>query len=293
MTTTNVLASKAVLANVSVSMWTARKFDKKVTDETNARHHADPDAGRWNKLLVAKKDIAELTSLAGAARLYHYAVTLPWADRGPRLLPTEAFMRHTELRKMKADFDKLADTFCKHYPAIVADAKTRLNGMFNAADYPDPSVIRSKFAFEIEYLPCPDANDFRVSLGQEVMDEIKSDLEARMGSAVDTAMSNVRERIVDVVGHMAEKLKGYAPGMKGKRAENTFQDSLVDNVRDLVDLLPSFNLTDDPKLDALIKKMRDKLCAVDAEELRDNEHERKYVAKQAAAILKEAQEFLA
>jgi hypothetical protein len=290
---TNVLASKAVLASVVISAWSARKYDKKITEETNARNNANPDAGRYNKLLVAKKDIKELTAVASGARQFHYAMTLPWIDQGPRLLPTDTFMKHAEIRKMKADFDKLADQFAKNYPAIIEDAKKRLNGMFDPADYPDPALIRSKFSFDVKYLPCPDSEDFRVSLGQEAMDEIKSDLEARMGSAVDTAMSNVRERIVDVVGHMAEKLKGYAPGMKGKRAENTFQDSLVDNVRDLVDLLPSFNLTNDPKLDALIKKMRDKLCSVDAEELRDNEHERKYVAKQAAAILKEAQEFLA
>jgi hypothetical protein len=289
---TNVLATKAVLANLNISLWTARKYDRKVTDKVNKDYHAEEDAGRYNKLLIAKDAIAELTNTAANARLYHHKVTQPWSESGgPRLLATANYMKHTELRKEKQKYESLADKFALAYPAMIEDAKKRLNSMFNADDYPDPSVVREKFRFDLNYLPCPDASDFRVSLSSEIMEEMKSDLEAQMKSAVEIGLKDARDRIIHTVGNMAEKLKAYQPekGIHG----NPFRDSLVENVRELVDLLPTFNLTNDKNLTKIIHRMETQLCEVDAKELRGNEAERKNVAKQAASILAEVEKFMA
>ena len=43
-TTTSPLSRKAVLVSVNISSWTARKLDKKVTDETNHKYKATKDA---------------------------------------------------------------------------------------------------------------------------------------------------------------------------------------------------------------------------------------------------------
>ncbi len=290
---TNVLATKAVLANLNISLWAARKFDKKVTDKTHEAFNASSDAGRYNKMLIAKEALAELNKVAGSARRHHYALTLPWITNGPCLLPTEHFDKHTKLREDMKLFHELADKFAAAYPSMIQEAKKRLNGMFCEADYPSPDKIRSKFEFDIKYFPCPDSGDFRVTLSDEVMETMKSDLEMRMSGAVDNAMQSTRDRIVDVVSHMAEKLKGYKPPTETDRASNTFHDSLVDNVRDLAEMLPAFNLTSDPKMTKIIDRIRSQLCAVDADELRDNEHERQYVAKAAASILKDVSNFMA
>ena len=42
---TITITEKAMLAGVKISMWSARKLDRKVTDETNRAHNANADAG--------------------------------------------------------------------------------------------------------------------------------------------------------------------------------------------------------------------------------------------------------
>jgi hypothetical protein len=66
----SLLSQKAVLASLSISQWSARKLDKKVTEEIHPRNHAEPHAGRYNKLLIAsptkrnqmQADLARLAS---------------------------------------------------------------------------------------------------------------------------------------------------------------------------------------------------------------------------------------
>jgi len=47
-----------------------------------------------------------------------------------------------------------------------------------------------------------------------------------------------------------------------------FRDSLVNNLVELVDLIPALNFTVDPELDQLARATRDKLANLDPENLR-------------------------
>jgi hypothetical protein len=261
----------------------------------NRSHGAARDAGRYNKLLVAADTLEAVAKVASAARIAHYEMTQPWFDDGARILPTALYDAYAnKMRDFRAEFNEAADKFCRDYPSIVAAAQKRLNGMFKAEDYPKASEVRALFDFDIRVLPCPDAADFRVSIAKEHADDIRNDIETRMAKALNDAMQEPVRRILETVGHMADRLKAYKPaGKKGGRTEGTFRDSLVQNVRDLVELLPAFNLTNDQTLDALTRRMRDELCSADAQTLRDDPKARKSVARAAESILDDAREFMA
>jgi hypothetical protein len=292
-TSTNPLVTKAVVASLSISAWTARKFDRKVTDETNKRNNAGSDAGRYNKLLIAKEGLETLNKIAGQPRSLHYTMTQPWLDDGARVLPTALYIKYmNELRKLKQDFEAEAEKFALNYPSMIEDAKSRLNGMFNEADYPPAAMIRGRFDFDIKIFPAPSPDDFRVSIASEHLEEVKADIEARMREALDSAMRDARDRVVKVVGHMAERLKAYRPATEKYRAEGIFHDSLVENVRELVGLLPAFNLTGDKAFAKIIAEM-DALCVEDAASLRDKPKVRKEVAAKADEILSKVSAFMA
>jgi hypothetical protein len=72
-----LLSQKAVLASLSISQWAARKLDKRATEEIHARNHADPLAGRYNKLLIARESLQKVQHAANEARTFHYAMTQP------------------------------------------------------------------------------------------------------------------------------------------------------------------------------------------------------------------------
>ena len=281
------LSRKAVLVAVNISQWTARKLDKKVTDETNQRHNATKDAGRYNKLLIEKRHLEELQGLVSKARSLHYKMTRPWADEGPRILANVLFSKFSdEFRTLKREFAIAADRFADAYPSFIEERERSLNGLFNASDYPAASEIRSKFNLDLTVLPFPDADDFRSDLDDDTVEEIRTQLRSTSASVVDNAMKHTAQQIIDTVGRMATKLAEYkASGGKGDPAEGVFRDSLVENVRELAELLPAFNLTEDPNLDAITTRIQKELCAEDAKELRENDVVRAGVQKSADEIV--------
>ena len=275
------LSRKAVLVSVNISAWTARKLDRKVTDRINNEHGASKDAGRYNKLLIAAEHLSELQGIVSKARTLHYSMTRPWADEGPRILPNALYAKFSdEFRTLKRDFEAASDRFAMAYPSFVAERKYALNGLFNAADYPDAEDIRSKFRLDLTVLPFPDAEDFRSDLDADIVADIKRELAATSAKVVDNAMQTTANDIIKVVGHMAAKLREYKTEDK-----KCFRDSLVENVRELADLLPAFNLTNDPKLDAITQRIVTELCAEEPDSLRKNDQARASVAKSADDIV--------
>jgi len=43
-----------MLCSLSIGMWSARKHDPEVSEEIAQRHGAQPDAGRYHKVLLPK-----------------------------------------------------------------------------------------------------------------------------------------------------------------------------------------------------------------------------------------------
>lgn len=295
---TTILSKKAVLASLTITQWSARRLDKRITDEVNREHAAVSDAGRFNKLLLKKSALEPIWKLTSEARTFHFVHTLPWLDTGTRLLPAKMFEDYTKrMHELRTDFERAADEFTDAYPEHVEERRTELNGMFRDEDYPAFKRVRSLFTFAVSILPCPDAGDFRVDLSKSHVADIKRQVEKRMKQALDDAMQEPVRRIVEVVGRMADRLNTYGneigQDVNGRVITSKFHDTLVDNVRELAQLLPSFNLTDDPALNKLAARIEKELCVEDAKTLRDMPLARQAVASSAEEILSVAKQFLA
>lgn len=303
---TNPLKEKAVITDVHIRHWTGRKLDRRITDEVNQQHNAEADAGRYNKLLIPREAFSEVFSIITAARTKHAVMTMPWSDKGWRLLPLTLYSDFaSEFRKFRIEFDEAADRFTKTYPNYVGAAKKRLNGMFNEDDYPAHSRVRTMFSFNWQVIPCPDAGDFRTDISKEQLEDMRNNLQENMQSAFVNATQEPIRRIINVVEKMAAKLKEYKPAAvktvkdgadKKKikvRAENTFRDSLVTNIQELLPLLEAFNLNDDKKLKALVERTQKELCYHEADVLREDKDVRAQVQKSAEEILKQASALMA
>jgi len=285
------LSRKATLVSVEISQWTARKLDRKVTDEVNSSHGASADAGRYNKLLIEAKRLEKINSLVARARTIHYTLTKPWADEGLRILPNILHDKFTnQFREIEREFNVAADEFAREYPQFIEERKRALNGLFNESDYPSASEIRSKFRLKKRTFPVPDADDFRSDvLDADTVEDIKRELTENSNTVLHDAMQHTFKQVAEAVGHMATKLKDYSVGGETR---NFFRDSLVENVREIADLLPAFNLTNDPHLDALAKRIQRELTVEDAKTLRENEKTRETVQKSAEDIFKDVSALL-
>ena len=84
------LSSRAMLCTLSISQWSASKHDRQASAEIAAHHGAQPDVGRYNKLLIPKETLAE----CGGSPARPGGNTTSWDDSGYRVLPAAVYLEH-------------------------------------------------------------------------------------------------------------------------------------------------------------------------------------------------------
>jgi len=274
------LADRALLVSLNMSQWSARKLDKRETLDVAAKHGIRNDVARVNKsLLPGAASLADLQKLTGEVRTYFLANTLPW---GPvaRICKAVGYMAFAKrLGDYKSQWEGVADHFMQDYPALKAAAPQRLGGMYSDADYPSVYELRRRFRFEVAFMPVGD--DFRVSLGDDAIKDLREQLTAQISANTEEAMREAWSRIHDVVAKAHERLSG---------PENVFRDSLVENAQELVSILPSLNLTDDPHLEAMRVRLQGSLCAHTPGQLRVQPHKREAVVDEMADMMAKMEE---
>ena len=272
------LSTKAMLVGLAIRGWQARKYDRKISIEVAEQHAATPDAGRFNKhLLPGSAESYEAVHKKGRElRAFHYENTLPWSKEGQRILPAANFEDFSEgVRRFKREYAMLVEEFLREYPILKEDARVLLNGMFNESDYPQVEEMRGKFWIDLETLPFPTADDFRVNLAGNEVDRIRREIEERVRMELDKAGKDLWNRLRTAVDNMILRLSS---------PESKFHDTLVGNIRDIVDLIPRLNFVEDANLEAVRAKCAETLVVHNPQVLREDVGVRSLVAAQAKEI---------
>jgi hypothetical protein len=278
------LQEKAMLINLSISQWTGKKHDPKATREVIENYHAAPDSGRFMKQLVDHEAVQKYQKAANEARLWHYRNSLPWGDDGSRILPAKNYLHYMEkMRLFKTTFDASARDFIAIFPALVNRAVNELNGLFNPADYPTQAQLERKFGFSTAVNPLPEKDDFRVNLNQDEVEAIRQNIEDRLKFNIQDAMKDAWTRLFDSVKHLADKLKDK---------DAIFRDSIITNIKDLCELLPRLNVTEDPDLDRMISEVMAAFGDTDPDDLRKLEMARKATSIEADALLEKMKGYI-
>jgi hypothetical protein len=287
------LSERAMLVQFSTSLWRAVRTDEAVTDEVAKSHNSDRDMGKYKKRLVDRKVLDCVRQPIREAWEIHKTMTLPWQDGGTRVLSSDAYLTYTEkMRKKIALADKaLATEFLPNYAKFKREAKQKLNGLYREEDYPNENQIASKFGFRLVITPLPSTADFRVKLPEAEKQRVMADMNAWLKEQMDISMRNIWERMSTVVEKMAKSLKAYTRDSDGN-VENTFRDTLVTNITDVLDLIPILNITDDHNIKAFSQRIKSELTMHDPEKLRDDEKIRNDVAKRAEEIASKMAGFL-
>jgi len=271
------LNDRALLVQLSISQWTARKYDKKVTREVADNHGTTMDAGRYNKSLLPMNDLLDnVHKKAAFIRAKYYENTLPWGIEGTQMLPTANYLNFiTEFRKEKSEWTTLVQQFVTGYEQLKQNAKSILGSLYSEQDYPDPATIADKFRMDMAVFPVP-SSDFRVSIGTDELTRIQKDVEARVANAQTQAMQDVWKRLFDRVKHMSEKLAD---------PKAIFRDSMIENAREICAMLPRLNFTDDPDLELMRQQVERNLASHHPDALRNDPDLRRDTASEAKRIM--------
>jgi hypothetical protein len=278
------LSDRALLVQLSISQWTARKYDKKVTNQVAVSHGTSSSVGRYNKSLLPMNDYLDrVHKKTTYIREKFYTNTLPWGMEGTMMLPTSNYLAFmTEFRKEKNDWMTLVNDFTSNYGQLKDDAKRILASLYEEADYPSQSDIERKFKMDMAIFPVP-STDFRCQIASDELTRIQQDVEARVANAQAEAMKEVWNRLYDRVKHMAEKLAD---------PKAIFRDTLVENLQEQCKMLTRLNFMDDPNLESLRQQVEGTLASHHPDALRNDPDLRRDTAAEAKAIMDKMSVFM-
>ena len=277
------ISSSALLVELNVSVWPASKLDKEVTDKVNTDASAVRGASQTKKNLFAgtslRKDISDF---AARVRLYHNKHTLPWADKGERMLPTKLFMDYKQtMNGFEQTFNMMCNNFFIEYPRLVAEAPTNLGSMYKVEDYPDIEEVRMKFGFRRAVKPIPESGDFRLDIPAYDLAEMKNDYEKQYSNKLAEAMREPWERLHKMLVGMSEKLTD----IEGDESKKRYHDTLISNPIELCGLLTKLNVTNDPKLEEARRQLELTMLGADIESIKEDADSRSALKSKVDAIL--------
>ena len=277
------ITNSSVLVDMNISVWTANKLDRKATDAVIASNAAADRAAQVRKNLMAgssaRKNIADF---AAQCRLWHNTQTLPWADKGSRILPTSLFLDYKqEANQRRNKFNQMVQEFLTDYPMLVQTASNYLGGLFNAEDYPAPDEVATKFNYKLVFTPVPEAGDFRLDVPAQDMQELRDQYE-----------HSFHDRLADAVREPWNRLHKLLTGMSSKLVEvdgetkKRFHDTFITNAQDMCSMLTHLNINKDPELEQARRALENALLGVDIDDIKKDAQVRSDVKQRVDSILK-------
>jgi hypothetical protein len=279
------ITARAMLTMVNISVPELKKTDKELARQLAADTGGKEQAFSARKTLVSCGELDAMRKLRGIVRnhvLYHY--TQDFAGE-LKYLSTEAYFEfHPIITQYQQEFSQLLEQFMTVYQSTIVGAQLALGDSFDPRDYPSEDELRSKFKFDVQYLPIADAQHWALDVEQDVMEDLTTQLDTFMAERETQRMREIWENLKAPLANMVDRLDYI-----GAEDKKIFKGSLVDNVLKIVDVMRLANITGDSQMAAIQNKLTEALCSVTAESLREDDSLRRHVQKEAAQALRDTQ----
>lgn len=277
------ISASALLVELNISVWPASKVDREITDKVNSDAGAVQGASQTKKNLFAGTSLRkDIEKFAARVRLYHNQHTLPWADKGERLLPTKLFMDYKQtMNNYEHTFNMMCSNFFVEYPRLVAEAPNALKALYKAEDYPDIEDVRTKFGFRRTVKPVPEAGDFRLDVPAEDMRELVKTFEDQQKEKLAEAVREPWERLHAELLTISKKLTDT----EGDDGKKRYHDTLISNPLELCSLLTKLNITNDPKLEEARRQLELTMLGADIESIKEDADCRKQLRSKVEDIM--------
>lgn len=246
------LAEKAMLVKLTTRRANLTKRD------TIAEEFIQEELGDTS-LIVNKKLFRDalnpvniLMAKASEPYTYHKTHTLPYVDKGPRILPTIQYLDYTtNMRRIKQEVEAMQNSVMPKYDAYVQlDIQSRIArdaGKPKPAkyvapsldDYPTAEQFEQAMSIDLVFSPLPDARHFLFDISEEDMGAFND----QMNSVAQRARSEVIKRMMEPLKHLVDKLNKPI-GTEG----HIFRDSAVENVIEGIDMAKKLNVNEDPDI---------------------------------------------
>ena len=261
---------------------TELRNDKKETVKSRAKVIVD---------IYASDDLKLWKLRCGRLRAWIEDIAPPYGKGGDRFLANalvDEFTSHTEpellaIEKHKEDF--LASL--PHLKARYEDEAGELGNM----PFPSEAELREKFSVEIDYGEPANSDDVKlVGLSEAQRDRYRDEVQQSEQRKIAGVIKHVSKVTADRLSNVVDRMDKYKVEDNGK-VHGVFRDSLIDNIKEIAGLMEHWNITEDPEIDAVRRKLLVEIAPVNPGTLREDPELRKKVRKSAEECLSRVGQF--
>ena len=284
------LSTSAVLVNAEVSVWSATKQDRVISNEVTTAKKADHSAGRYVKNLLAD-DPTHKQLLNYRQTVYNWLrrSTYDWSG-SLRLLPVVNLMKFkAEFHQHEKSYFALRDAFLDRYPTIVSNMAFKQGDMFDRSEYPSVDQIKDKFRIRLYVAEVP-TSDYRCSIADDLAEDLKLTYQKQVNEEiVPQVMADISNQFMEVMESISHCCGhdeiGYSADGEVKTKKRKIYEGTIEKARALCDTFRGFNLTNDEELAKASESLKNVLNGVDAEDLRESDAVRESVKSGVDDIL--------
>ena len=284
------LATSAVLVNAEVSVWSATKQDRVISNEVTTAKKADHSAGRYVKNLLAD-DPTHKQLLNYRQTVYNWLRrnTYDW-NGSLRLLPVINLPKFkTEFHHHEKSYFALRDEFLAKYPTIVSNMAFKQGDMFDRQEYPDVAQIASKFRIRLYVSEVP-MSDYRCSIAEDLAEDLKITYQKQINDEiVPQVMGEIASQFMEVMESIShccgvDEISSSSGG-EVKTKKRKIYEGTIEKARSLCDTFRGFNLTNDAEMAQMSESLKNVLNGVNADDLRESDAVRESVKSGVDDIL--------
>ena len=220
-----------------------------------------------------------LTAVRGKIETFWCSLSLPFPEPSVRLIPldlVDAFARR--MSDFSCELGGAVSGLCRAYDDLKADARARLGGLFDPADYP-PS-LEGLFGVDWDF---PGIDKPPANLGWawgSLLLIVEARIKANYARAVELAEAGFREEFAGLIGDLRERISG----LDGRRPCKPFRDASVVKLLDFLERHRTLDVRTDGGLDELIDLARHAFQGITPDALRDDPASRHMVAARLSWI---------
>ena len=257
----NPLSTTSILLHLTISKWAGEVTDKSALVVVSKAFSSDTHNDKYKKSLFISDPLSLIDRCAGRIRNHFYHDTMSWLDQG-RLIPSRNFRDFAIAhKKLKNQFYEEVEKFIEAYPEHCELAKQNKGDMYLPHEYPSVEQVRQKFGITLTTLPFPTTKDFRVDAPEQIIEELKLEMENSLisvGTAVDT---EIQGRLVTRLNMLLSTLT------TGKR----FNSSLLEELQFIIDMGNNLATTTSQKTKDVITVIEAHILAFTPEQVRNSQ----------------------
>jgi hypothetical protein len=282
-----VLAQVATVCKVKTTGIGLKRQDKQAARESAQDHHTSEDIVTVNVVRFAGKGkilVEAMAKKGKEAQNTLASMTTAWQD--DRLLPNSLYEDWLKIfGRFEREYNEIHQQLIDDIPNLIFEANNK-KGDYNV-EPPTEEELRESFSMTFTMRAIPDSSTY-TTMDKQMEHVLRARFEADTRAAYQAAQRDAFERLKKPLEHLVNRMavleQDIVDKANGHKGGARIYESVITNVQDIAAVFSSFNLTNDPIVNAIAEKLS-AFDGIEIDDLKRDDKLRKHTTEKAKEIL--------